>query len=331
MAVAIGSASIFGLAEEVSYGGVQAPSRFLEFLPGETLERRHNFIEPQGIGGTTTRNARRGAKRVFATQDAGGGISFEVQTRQSGLILNHLLGGTPTVVQQGGTAAWLQTHALGAVADRSLTLQKQLRDAAGTAVKTLTYLGAILTAGEFTINPTDGLLRLALEVDARQEVDTEAAAAASFVDSSPFTYAQGTLLVGGVAVPCARDARVRIENPMVLDRYCLGTTGLKGRPVDSNHPLVTGSFTADFDASTYYDLLKNNTAASLSLAFVGAQIAVGHNAELTISIPEIRVSGETPKVADTGIITQNVSFGGWTNAAGNPAVTITYKSLDTAV
>lgn len=331
MGVAIGTSSLFGLAEEPAYGTFQAPSRWLEFLAGESLVRRPKFVEPQGIGGLSTRNARRGARRVLATQDGGGSISFEVQTRQFGVILKHLLGGAPTIVQQGATAAWLQTHAMGVVADRSLTLQKQLRDATPAAVKTLSYVGAILTAGEFTINPGDGLLRLALEVDARQEDDTQAAGAASFVDSSPFTYAQGTLQVGGVSVPCARDARVRVENPMAVDRYCLGTSGLKGRPVDADNPLVTGSFTADFDASTYYDLFKNNTAASLSLAFVGGQIAVGHNAELTITIPEIRVSGDSPTVANTGIITQTVSFGGWANAAGNPAITITYKSLDTAV
>lgn len=331
MAVAIGTHSLFGLSEEVTYGTAVAPSRWVEFLPGESLQKRVNFVESQGIGGSTTRNARRGARRVKTTEDAGGSISFEVQTRQFGLILKHLLGGTPTIVQQGATAAWLQTHAMGKVADRSLTLQKQFRDADGTAVKTLTYPGSILTAGEFTITPGDGILRLALDVDARQEEDVTAAGAASFVTSEPFTYAQGTLTVAGVEVGCARDARVRIENPMVVDRYCLGTNGLKGRPVDSDYPPVTGAFVADFENSTYYDLFKNNTAATLALTFEGAEIATGHNATLTISIPEIRTTGQSPTVADTGIITQTVDFAGYTNAAGDPAVTVTYKSLDVAI
>lgn len=331
MGVAIGTASLFGLAEESAYGTVQAPSRWLEFLPGESLQSRRNFVEPQGIGGTTTRNARRGARRVATTRDAGGTIAFEVQSRGFGLFLKHLIGGTPTIVQQGATAAWLQTHAMGAVANRSLTLQKQFRDADATVVKALTYIGSVITAGEFTITPGDGILRLSLDVDARDEIDTQAAGAASFTSSEPFTYAQGTLQVAGVTVACARDARVRVENPMVTDRYCLGTTGLKGRPVDSEQPAVTGGFVADFENSTYYDLFKNNTAATLSLAFVGNVIATGHNAELTISIPEIRTTGQSPTVADTGIITQSVDFSGYTNPAGDPAITVTYKSLDVAV
>lgn len=331
MAVAIGAASLFGLAEEPSYGTTAAPSRWVEFLPGETLERRPNFIESQAIGGSATRNARKGARRIKATEDAGGSIAFEVQSRQFGLPLKHLIGGTPTIVQQGTTAAWLQTHNLGPIANRSLTLQKQFRDADLAAVKTLTYAGAVITAGEFTINPGDGLLRLTLDIDARQEVDTVAAGAASFVDTEPFTYAQGTLTVAGTVVACARDARVRVENPFVLDRYCLGTSGLKGRPVDADRPSITGGFTADFENSTYYDLFKNNTAATLELKFIGNIIAAGHNAEVTITCPEIRTTGESPKVADTGIITQAVNFGAYANAAAAPAITVTYKSLDTAV
>jgi hypothetical protein len=331
MPVAIGTSSLFGLSEEVAYGTAVAPSRWLEFLPGETLQRRANFVESQAIGGSTTRNAQRGAKRLATTQDAGGSISMEVPSRGFGLLLKHALGGTPTVVQQGATAAWLQTHALGAIADRSLTLQKQFRDAGGTAVKALTYLGSVITAIEFTITPGDGLLRCTIEFDCRQEVDTVAAAVASFVASDPFTYAMGNVFtVAGTQVACARDARIRIENPFVLDRYCLGTSGLKGRPVDSAKPVVTGTFVADFEDSTYYDLFKNNTAAALVLTFTGAEIAVGHNATISFSVPEIRVSGDSPTIADTGIITQNVNFGGWANPAGDPAITITYKSLDTA-
>ena len=331
MGVAIGTASIFGLAEEAAYGTAVTPARFLEFLPGESLVRRQNFVESQAIGGSTIRNAQRGAKRIATTQDAGGSISMEVPSRLFGVILKHALGGTPTIAQQGGTAAWLQTHALGTIADRSLTLQKQLRDAAGTAVKTLTYLGSVITAIEFTVNPGDGLLRCTIEFDARQEVDTVAAAAASFVASDPFTYAMGTLTVAGAAVACARDASIRVENPFVLDRYCLGTGGLKGRPLDSALPVVSGNFTADFENSTYYDLYKDNTAASLSLAFVGGIIATGHNAEIGFTLPEIRVSGDSPTIGDTGVITQPVNFGGWANPANNPAITATYKSLDTAV
>lgn len=328
MAVAIGTASLFGMVEEVTFGTAVAPSRWLEFLPGESLQRRANFVESQAIGGSTTRNAQAGAKRIATTQDAGGSVAMEVPSRLFGLILKHAIGGTPTSAQQGGTAAYLHTFALGAIADRSLTLQKQFRDASGTVVKALSYLGSIITAIEFTINPGDGLLRCTIEFDCRQEVDTVAAASASFVASNPFTYAMGTLTVAGTAVACARDARIRIENPMVTDRYCLGTAGLKNRPLDSAKPIVSGTFVADFENSTYYDLYKDNTAATLLLGFAGAQIATGHNSEINFSIPEIRVSGDSPTVGDTGVITQTVNFGGWANAAANPAITVTYKSLD---
>lgn len=329
--VAVGVRSLFGCAEEAAYGTSVAPDRFYEFLPGETLERRANFVEPQGIGGSTTRNARRGAKRLPTTEDGGGSIAFEVQTKGFGRIFKHLVGGTPVITTPGGaTAARLHTYALGTVADRSLTLQKQFRDPDGVLVKALTYPGSILTAGEFVINPGDGLLRLSLDVDAREEVDTVAAAAASFLDSAGFTYAQGTLEVAGVAVACARDARVRIENPMVTDRYCLGTAGRKGRPIDSDRPAVTGSFTADFEDSTYYDLFKTNAAATLQLEFVGGLIEAGQNFTLTIDVPEIRTTGASPKVADTGIVTQAMTFGGYANAAGDPAVSLGYKTTDLA-
>lgn len=331
MGVAIGIQSIFGTAEEVAYGTAVAPDRFFEFLPGETLERRANFVEPQGIGGSTLRNARRGAKRLPTTEDGGGSISFEVQNKGFGRLFKHLVGGTPVITTPvGATTARLHTYALGAVADRSLTLQKQFRDANGVAVKTLTYPGSILTAGEFSINPTDGLLRLALDVDAREEVDGVAAAAASWLDSAPFTYAQGTIEVAGVAVACARAATLRIENPMVLDRYCLGTAGRKARPIDSDRPAVTGSFTADFEDSTYYDLFVDNTAATLQLEFVGGLIEAGQNFSLTFDLPEIRTTGASPKVATAGIITQAMTFGGYANPAGDPAISLGYTTTDLA-
>lgn len=328
---AVGARSLFGMAEEPSYAAVTAPSRWIEFLAGESLQRRENFYQPQGIGGGGARNLRAGAKRVSTHRDAGGTIAFEVATRSFGLLFKHLIGGTPTVVQQGVTAAYLQTYALGTVADRSLTLQKQFRDPAGNVILAMTYPGSILTRGTFSITPGDPLLRLEVEVDARDEDTSVAAGAASFVDSTGYRYREGVLTLGGTAVANVGDTSITLTNPMVVDRYRFGNAGLKARPIDADFPAVTGALTADFESAALYNDFKNNTARELKLVFTGAVIEGTNNEKLEFTLPEVRFSGASPTVSDTGLTTQPMEFGGWKNPAGAAGFQLAWTTRDAAV
>lgn len=335
MAVAVGARSLFGMAEETSsYGTYVAPTRGIEFLAGESLARRENFYEPQGIGGGGARNFRAGAKRVSTHRDAGGTISFEVGTRNFGLFHKHLIGGTPAVAQPdsvGNPTVYTHTFTLGTVADRSLSLHKQLRDASDVVIDALGYPGAILTRGTWSITPGDPLLRLEVEVDARDEDNTVANTAISFVDASPYTYRQGALTVGGTAVANVAEANITLNNPMVVDRYRLGNSGLKARPVDSDVPNLTGTFVADFENSTYYDYVKNNSNVQLVITFTGALISGTYNEKWEMTVPEVRFSNAPPTIGSTGLISQTCEFGGWKNAAGAAGLTLVVTTKDSAV
>lgn len=325
---AVGTQVLFSTAEETTYGTPVVVNRGYEIL-SETLERRNRILTSNGLRGGT-RNLRRGSRRVLSARDAGGTVTMEVPTTTFGRWLKHLMGGTPTIVQQGGTPAWLQTHAMGDLTGKSLTVQKQLRSADGVVVSPFTLHGTKVLAGEFSIG-VDEILTCALDLDA-EDIDTSTAAAAvTYSNVSLFHFAQGTLKVAGSAVASVLSATTRIENPLKVDRYYLGSAGLKKEPTDNDFPAVTGSLSAEFNsAADFYNRFAADSAAELILEFEGAVISGAEKELLRITVPDVRFTGGTPQVGGPDVVVQDVPYEGAFNGT-NAGATIEYKSTDTAI
>jgi hypothetical protein len=317
MAVAIGSNTCLGTAEEVTYGTPVTMTRWYEFL-SEGLERRNNIITSNGIRCGGSRNLRRGSRRVISSRDGGGSITMEVATTGFGRWFKHLLGGTPVIT---GAGPYTHVYPLGDLAGKSLAIQKVLRDSASAEVEAFNYHGCKLLSGEFTIG-VGQILQLAVEIDAEDVDTTTAGAAASYTNPTLYNFMGGTLNVGGAPVAAVTDASVKVTNNLKTDRYYLGSAGLKAEPIDEDLPTVDGSLSAEFISSaTFYDRFAADSAAALSLVFVAG------TSTLTISVPEVRFTGGTPTVGGPDVVVADVPFEGQYDGT-NAGITITYITAD---
>ena len=337
-----GILSTLGVAAESTYGTYVAPTRWLEFT-SESLEKRKTILQGLGLrgGGLFPRASR----RVVPLNDAGGSVEMDFATRGMGLVLSHMLGSTPTITQQGATAAYKQIHTPGAngTNGKSLTIQKAVPQVDGTK-KPFTYLGSKLPGWTLAVD-VGGILTLSLEIDARQESTSQGLVAASYTVSEVLHFAQGTLKLGGTAATASgavsitggttvaevTAATITGSNPMKTDRNYLGSAGLKAEPVVNGYFDYGGTLAAEFvNQATIYDLFAADTSTSLQLTFVGSQIATGYNATLDVVIPVVKFDGESPKVGGPDVVGISAPFKILDDGTNAP-IQFSYTSLDTAV
>lgn len=330
MGAAVGAQNVVGTGEETTYGTAVTVDRFTE-ITGESLVRNNRTITSASFGNGGTRNLARGSRTALLGHDVTGNLDVEVSRTGFGRLIKHLLGGTPTVVQQGATTAWLQTHTLGDLTGKSLTIQKQLRDASNAEVESFTIAGSKLTSGEFTI-ANDNTLRASFGIDGRIVVTSTPPAAASYANLKTFHFGQAALKVAGSTVTTVlSEARVRLDNNLKVDRYGLGSSGTKAEPIDNGRPTVSGSVTAEFDTPvTFYDRFAAYSGHELILEFVGDVISGAFSETFRITVPEVRFSQATPTIGDEAVLTHQVTFDGFYNGSA-AGVKIEYMSVDTAV
>jgi len=311
---------------EATFGAATAPDRFYPFVD-ESIKRQNRVLQSQGLrGGYLPRG---GGRRVFTGHSSAGDVSLEVSSKGFSRIFQWILGGAPTIVQQGATTAYMHTHSMGSLVGKSANVQKQLKDAASTPVGTFTNRGVKVTNAEFNI-VTDGILALKLGLDGREERSDVAAVAASYVTDNLFHFQQATLTVAGASQTQVASASVKIDNNLNVDRRHLGNTGLKSEQVDDGFRMVSGSFNADFDSTTLYALYAADTAAALVLEFTGPLIASTFFEKLTITVPEVHLTGDTPTVGGPGLITYDLPFEAAFDGTLSP-ITLALTTTDVAV
>lgn len=327
MPPAIGSQSAFAVSPfEATFGAATVVDRFYEFV-SEGIARENRILQSQGLrGGYLPRG---GGRRVNTGHSASGDLQLEVASKGFSRIMQWVLGGTPTIVQQAATTAYLHTHVMGSLVGRSANAQKQLKDAAGTAIGTFTYRGAKVNQATFAIS-TDGILTLTLGLDVREERKDVAAAAASYLTTNLFHFQQAAITVAGAAVADVSDASITVNNNLNTDRRHLGNSGLKSEQHDNGFRAVSGTFTAEFSATTLYDLFAADTAAALVLTFTGPVISGAFNETVKITIPEIHLTGTTPTVGGPELITVPQPFDAAYDGTASP-ITVELTSTDTVV
>ena len=327
MGSAVGLTTRLCTGVETTYGTPVTCDRFFEF-ESESLERQNEIIRSSSLGSGSL-HLRRGSRSVVAARHVQGDITMEVVTNGMGRHFRNLMGGTPTIAQQAATTAYLQTHTLGSLTGKSLTIQKQLRDESDTVVGTFTNHGCKYTSGEFSIDKK-GKLMLSVSVDGEDVDTTTAAAAPSLTATKTFHYRQGALTIGGSAAALVQSASVKVDRNMDTDRFHLGNSGVKAEPLVNDFPDITGSLSAEFASLTYYNLFADDTPAALVLTFTGDVISGAYNEKLTITLPEIRLTGETPKVGGPGLILVDHPFEAqWDGSAAD--MTLEYTSTDSQI
>lgn len=331
MSIGSGLASSFGFVPEVTYGTYVAPTRWVE-SSGPQLRKVKNTVQGGAMAAGTL--LRRGSMRNVTTKAGGGSIAMEIYSKRMGHLLNGLMGGTVTPVQQGATAAYLQTHELTDPVGKFYTMQVGVPDLSGT-VRPYTFLGSKITAMEFSCG-IDQNLTVSIEVDSRDVTESETLAAPSYATGvNVFHFAQGDVKLGTynseASVDGVRSVRLRIARPSRTDRFYFGNSGLKSEPVINDYADVSGTIEVDYiTKADFADRYAADTSTALDWVFTGPEIATPYNETIRFRVPQVFFDGETPTVNGPDVVTTSFNFAA-TYDGTNTGASILYTSSDTTL
>jgi hypothetical protein len=328
MGIGSGLGGSLGVAVESVYGTYVAPTRFHE-VNKANLKKVKNTA--QGGGLAAGRFAQLGSRRVVTTMAGGGSVEMEVPNKGFGIILNHLFGGTVTPVQQGATAAYLQTHPIADNIGKFLTVQSGIPDTTGN-VRPYSFIGSKITAIEFSCG-VDELLIAKIDVDCRDVSEAQGLASVSYIaGQAPRHFGQMGVKFGTfgaeAAVQGIRKVTLKISRGQAMDRFYANNLGLKSEPIMNDYVNVTGTFDADFvDKTILADRFAADSPTSLVWELIGPNIASTFFETFRIRVPQIFLDGDTPDLDGPGIVSGSFAFTGQFDGT-NPFVSAEYMSTD---
>lgn len=342
MATGTGLDAQLGYKIETTYGTAVTVDKFQEFN-SESLTWEPTFLEPSGLRAGT--KFKRASRVVQSRQTVSGSIELEHATRNMGTLWKMALGSavaSPTLIS--GTA-YSQIHTPGDFAGKSMTIQVGRPEPTSPyTVRPHTYAGCKVAGWEFSCSDGE-YATLSLDIEGRSEATATALATASYTaGSSVFNFSQVSFFkLGGTATTAAGETTVASgttvpavvtgitisgESPMATERYGLGNAGLKSEPLENDIPTVTGTLSAEWDRTTFYDTFKNNTTTAMEIRFVGSQIAAtGQFETLSFILPAVKFKAVAPNVGGPDIITTDVDFEAYSDET-NPVIQVKLISAD---
>lgn len=330
MGLGSGLGASLGFAPEVTYGTYVAPTRFLKFL-SEDMKKTKDVVQGGGLSAGLLMDE--GTRRAVAGESGDGSFSLNVPTKGFGLLLQHLMGTTVTPVQQGATAAYLQTHTLADNYGKMLTGQVGIPDIPGTA-RPYTFLGGKVKSAEFSCGVGE-ILNAKFEMDYRQVVESQSLVAPSYASAAAeWNFSQMAVKLGTygaeASVSSVKKMTVNFERPLYTDAKYAGAAGLKAQPVMNGTMKVTGTIEADYvDKALFADRFAADTSTSLVWEFTGALIASTYYNTIRFILPQVFLDGDTPTVGGPEEVSGSYGFTCLFDATNLPR--IEYISTDTTV
>lgn len=295
MALKSGLNAQFGMVEEGTYGTYVAPTRFLDFV-SESFSYEVQRVESSAI---------RAGTRVMRSEDwqpgnkvVSGDIEFELWNKSFGLLLQGMMGGSAsTTTGTGG----LYTHEWTPGDLTSATYQVGVPNVTG-GVTPWSFTGVLVNEWELSAAVGDPV-KVRTSVVAQDSTTSESLETASYASGVELlTFVGASLTVSGNST-CVRSLSIQGNNGLNADRFCLGRTTTK-EPLEGSMREYTGSFEAEFEDLTLYNLYVNGTEASLVATFAG----VTNSTHQLVVTANVRFDGERPAVGGTDIVMNPMSF-----------------------
>jgi hypothetical protein len=342
MATGTGLDAQLGFKLETTWGTPVTVDKFVEF-DTENLEWEPTYIEPTGLRVGT--KYKRASRLVKSRESVTGGFELAFATRTMGTLLKAALGSSvssPTVVTG---SAYKQVHNPGDFLTKSLTIQVGRPEPSGT-VRAHTYEGCKITSWEFSVADNE-VAKFKVEVDGQTELTATALATASFASapvaevfnfSNVSTFKLGGTVTGttelsvasGTAVTAVvKSFSIKGENGMATERFGLGNSGIKSEQLENDTPTITGSMTAEYDRTTFYDLFKANTTTAIELKLEGSVISGSDKNTIHIIVPAAKFKKATPTVEGPDVVQATVDFEAYSDETNSPLM-FKLISADTA-
>lgn len=293
MAIGSGLASQIGLKAETTWGTAVTVDRFIEFDEAETLKANVKRLDTQAFSDVFQRSGR---QRVWLA-GGGGTIPEPLMVKGCGLRLKHMLGAA-AAPSGSGPYTHVFTPSIAGLNALSMHVQKGVPDSGGT-VRPFNFLGCVITEWNI-ICELDGNVRLSTTYDAKTVENSTALAVLSLpAANSPFSFIDGSLTIDTVATNIQR-ARVHGMNRFNVDRRSFGNAKRQQIP---NGPIsYDGEIKMEFESLAEYNKFVAGTISALVLAF-----AYG-TSSLTITIPAVQYTGDTPTVQNTDVVPLTLPF-----------------------
>lgn len=329
MAIGAGIGGFVAMKAESTYGTF--PGSFDHYIEPQSSKIVRNQKPMVSSGIANGRLVDLSSRRVIGTNDATGPMVLEVPRNKFGQILNAAIsGGTITPVQQGGSAAYLQTHPLGDIVGKSYSIQQGIPDTTGT-IRPYTAQGAKVTAFELAC-AIDGFLEATVTWDAQQLSEAPSAATPSYSNQIPWSFDDCTISAGAfgseATVLGVKKFTLKVERKMNVGRYYFSNAGLKSEPITNDTVPITGTLDYDFlDKTVFLDHFPANTPISLIFNFVGPIIASTFHYTMAIALPAVFIDGPSPDLSNMDIVSPTLNFVALYDGTNN-ACTVTYTSTD---
>jgi hypothetical protein len=321
MAIGSGLGAQIGIAAESAYGTFTAPAKFTEFNK-ESLALKKTTAQSAGVA--AGRLLPLAARRVVVQQEASGSVEMEVTNKGMGLWIQSLMGTSVTPVQQAATTAYLQTHTLADTVGKSLTIQKGVPLTTGV-VTDKTFVGCKVMSGEFSCESA-GLLMASFDIDAKDCLEDQVLAVASYPSMTPFGFHQMAVKTGNFGAEVARDgirkASVKFERPQDTGRYYANQSGRKKEPIANDQVKISGSLDTDYVDTILDDLNTSDGTTSLVLEFVGPLIATTFFETFRITLPAIKFDEGPPAVDGFAVVKPQMQFTGLYDGTNQPKIEI---------
>lgn len=323
MAVGSGLGGQVGIAREGTWGTVQAPTLFTKATSAE-VSRTNNVVQGGGFDTTLVEDG-----SEFALISMAGTASIQSIVRAGmltgtaspfGLYLQDIFGAAPTPAQQTATIAYLSTFTVGDSGGRSSTIQTAMPNRAGT-VYPFTLLGSKITSATFSCTAGD-YLRVAMEYDGAQVVESQATATASYLTSVPFHFGDLTFKLGTfgaeAAVVGVKGFSLTFTRPNDTDTSYYANNAVSGVSIKAEQIIndrITVSGSVDVDLSTkadFFDRGTANTSTSMVIALtkVTNPIASTFFPTIAFNVPMTYFGVSTPVLDDNDVVGASIPFTG---------------------
>jgi hypothetical protein len=328
-----GLGSQLGLKKESVWSTAVTVDKFFKY-ESETFALDRSYVDPIGLQAGVTFAPQSLTKAT--TRTAGGGFGMYVPYRLTGHLLDQMVAGTITPVQQASSIAYLSTFPVGSsLPTKSATIQINKPSTSGGDTA-YTYPGSVLSAVAFSM-ATGGILMSTwtwLSKDETTPATTPAGAAlatASYATADDvWSHIDTTVTYAGGAASGVTGVDLTWTQPYADGRLFLDGSGTRAKPIPNGVATVTGTLSGEFYDSTFYSAFRSGAFASLVLTFAGSTaIASTYYPTLKITLPAIQIRGTTPQVAGADLLAQSIPFVTKYNGSTAP-MTIEYTSVETA-
>ena len=325
--MASGTDSQVGWDLESSWGTRVAQTHFPRFTTYPVLAN-DEFVKGQGIQAGqqfeySGHYVRTDTKPSFT-------LGFDYQTRDVVGLFNSFFGAS-SVAQQGGTSAYLHTWSgLGALTNKSFTLQVGVPRQSSTTVDPIELAGAKITEVEFSSGIGE-LLKVNATGFAKTYDTGQTLSTATYVASEVAPFIQQTVKTGTYGgestLAGVRSISVRLARPQNADDNSTAG-GTKTEPEPNGFATIDGTLEVNYLSTALTTLWRANTAQSLVWEWVGSNIAGAYYQTFRLTLSSIKFQGPGPSSDGPGLVSIPWTFKGGYDGT-NPAVKLEIINAET--